>query len=54
MLRDPDTDQVILDAYQKMLAFIPGLKEQTEWTQINDPSGIDKLAILVSVRYLWM
>lgn len=52
MLRDADTDRETLDAYQKMLEFIPGLKEQTEWAQIHNPSGIDKLAILVSVRYL--
>lgn len=51
MRRDPDRDQAILNTYEKILAFIPGLKEQIEWTQINAPSGIDKLAVLVRVRY---
>ena len=38
-----------MDVYQKILAFIPGLKEQVEWTQINDPSGIETLATLVGI-----
>jgi hypothetical protein len=38
-----------MDVYQKILAFIPGLKEQVEWTQINDPLGIEGLATLVGI-----
>lgn len=54
MLRCPDNGRATLDAYQKMLGFVPGLKEQTEWAWINDPSGIEKLAAFVSVQYLSM
>jgi hypothetical protein len=52
MLRDPNLDQAISDIYQKILAFIPGLEEHIEWTWINDPSKIDKLAGFVGIQYL--
>ena len=42
-----------MDVYQKMLAFIPGLKEQVEWTHTNHPSGIEALATLVGIQYLY-
>ena len=54
MHRCSGNGQATLDAYQKTLAFVPGLKEQTEWAQINDPSGIEKLATFVSDQHLSM
>jgi len=52
MLRDSDKEQAILDIYQEILTFIPGLNDHIEWTQVNDPLGITELAAYVSARNL--
>ena len=39
--------QAILNAYQNILNFIPGLEEQTKWMQRNQPSRIPEIATLV-------
>ena len=40
-------DQVILNIYEQMLAVVPGLEEQVNWTQKNNPSGLLELATFV-------
>ena len=39
--------QAVLNTYQKILDFIPGLKEQIKWTQRDHPSGLADIAELI-------
>ena len=40
-------DQAILNTHEQILAVIPGLEEQVNWTQMNNPSGLLELATFV-------
>jgi hypothetical protein len=46
-LRLTEKEQALMDVYEKILAVVPGLKEQVKWTHLNDPSGILELATFV-------
>jgi hypothetical protein len=40
-------DQVILNTYEQILAVVPGLEEQVDWTLKDNPSGLFELATFV-------